>query len=302
MTRGPWLMSGGVDRGLPEEQVVVEAGVPIAAVGVEDPEIRPPARRPEAVPGNHHLGPLADDVAAEPDPGASGELEPEPDRFGEGAGDARGETGRLEDDEEAARATGERGKPMETIRDGGGAGRSVRAGREIDEEEVDRPALEERAGHREALVERDGGHDDEPLEPDAAGDGLDGIEAPGEVEPRDDRALGLRLRGEAEGDRRLARGVVAADGEARAPRNAARAEDRVEGGEPGREDAVLGGRDDARGPFRLIGERHRRKGPDDLATPARSCRSPAGLETRESGRHVSSGGRHQVQNHRTDVL
>jgi len=80
MVLGP----GKVDRGgssrkrVGEEVGATEAGVALAAVGVEDPELRPPARRTEAVPRDHHLRPLADDVATEADPAAPGELEPEP--------------------------------------------------------------------------------------------------------------------------------------------------------------------------------------------------------------------------------
>ena len=60
-----------------EELVAAEAGVALAAVGVEDPQLRPPPRRAETVPGDHHLRPLTDDVAAEADPAAPGELQAE---------------------------------------------------------------------------------------------------------------------------------------------------------------------------------------------------------------------------------
>ena len=55
-----------------EEVRAAETAVPLAALGVEDPELRPSPRRPVAAPGDERLGPLADDVAAEPDPGPPG--------------------------------------------------------------------------------------------------------------------------------------------------------------------------------------------------------------------------------------
>ena len=63
---------GNGDEVVAEEVRAAEAAIPLPALGVEDPELRPPPRRPEAAPGDDHLGPLADDVATEPDPGSSG--------------------------------------------------------------------------------------------------------------------------------------------------------------------------------------------------------------------------------------
>ena len=64
---------------------------------------------------------------------------------------------------------------------------------------------------------------------------------------------------------------------------AARSEDRVERGEPGVDDP-------------LAGERHRRRlGCQRKRTEdPRSCRTPASLEARERGVHISSGGRHRT--------
>ena len=69
------------DGYLPEERLAAEAVVALAALRVEDPELGPPARRPETVAGDAHLDPLADDVAAEADPGLTGELEMEAGRL-----------------------------------------------------------------------------------------------------------------------------------------------------------------------------------------------------------------------------
>ena len=79
---------------------MAETAVPLATLGVEDPELCSSPRRPVAAAGDERLGPLADDVAAEPDPGPPGQLQAEPGRFGDGTGQATGETGRLQHDEQ----------------------------------------------------------------------------------------------------------------------------------------------------------------------------------------------------------
>ncbi len=266
-----------------------EAGVTFAAVGVEDPQVCPPARRAEAVPGDHHLGPLPDDVAAEPDPGPAGELETETRRFPDRARDRCLEPGRLEDDEERPRPAGESAQPVEAVGHGGRADGPIGAERQVDEEEVDRSALEERAGHREALVEGRGGEHDEPLGTDAPSDGLDRIERPGDVEPGYDRTVGLGLGRKPERKGRLARRVVAPEGEAGAPRHAA-GKDRIERREAGPDD-VLARRS---GCWGEVGRRYGDKRADDLAdhlvTPPWSCRTPARLEGGESGRDVRGAG------------
>ena len=58
-----------------EERLTPEAGISATAFGVEDPQLGPAARRPEPVPADDHLGPLADHVPAEPDPRPTGKLE-----------------------------------------------------------------------------------------------------------------------------------------------------------------------------------------------------------------------------------
>ena len=105
-----------MDGGLDEEAVGGEAGIALVAVGVEDPEVGPPPRRAEAVPGDHRLRPLADDVASEPDPRPSGELESEAGRLRDGRPEGAGSAGWLEEDEQRARPPGERGEAMESIR------------------------------------------------------------------------------------------------------------------------------------------------------------------------------------------
>ena len=94
-----------------------ETGVPFAALGVEDPERRPPPRRAVAVVRDERLGALADDVAAQADPRPAGQLEPDAGRLVDRGREAAGESGRIEDQEQRLRAPGERGESMESIGD-----------------------------------------------------------------------------------------------------------------------------------------------------------------------------------------
>ena len=62
-------IGGLVYGGLVHQQGVPgETRVPLAALGVEDPERRPSPRRPVAVVGHERLGPVSHDIAPEPDP------------------------------------------------------------------------------------------------------------------------------------------------------------------------------------------------------------------------------------------
>ena len=145
---------------------------------------------------------MADDVPPEADPRAAGELETEPGRFGDRGRETGGQPGRLDRDEERLRPAGE---PRETADPLGDLclGRADRRTRwKIDDEDVDRAAGEEDPGDRQALVERVGGQDDEPVETNPACGGLDRIERPGEVQPSDDRAVDLGFGDEPQGERR----------------------------------------------------------------------------------------------------
>jgi len=280
--------AGGGGR-IVEEVRAAEARVALAALGVEDPELRPPPRRAEPVAGDGHLRLLANDVASKPDPRPAGELEAEAGRFRDGGREAGGEARRLEGHEQRLRPTGEGREAAQPVGDLRGGRAGVRARRQVDDEQVDRSAGEQRPGDREALVERVRRQDHEPVEPNAASDGLDRVEGAGKVQPGDDRAIGLGLRGEAEGERRLARAGVAAEGDAGAPGQPAGAEDRVERGEAGPDDPLDAGPRRLRGSLVLVRQRRRRQRPDD----PRSCRSPARLEGRQSRRHIRGEGRHR---------
>jgi hypothetical protein len=245
---------------------------------------------------------LADDVAPESNPRSPGELETNAGRLGHGGRQAGSQTRRLEGHEKRLRAAGEGGEAAQPIGDTGGGRAGVRSQREIDDEEVDRPAGKERGGDRQALVDRLRGQDDEPVEPDAAGRGLDRIEGASQIEPGDDRPVDLGLRRQPESEGRLAGAGVTTECDARAARQAARPENRVEYRKAGPDDplhAMTGGQRRLMGEWpiggeclvglRLVGQRHRRQGPDDpragrglLSGDPRSCRAPACLEGRQS--------------------
>jgi hypothetical protein len=275
---------------------VAEAGVTLATLRVEDAEGRPTPRRPVAIPRDQRLRSLPDDIASKPDPRAPGELEAEPGRFGDGGGQAATEARRFEHDEERLRAPGECGQPAEPV---GDPGRAIRGGQpatgQIEDEQVDQAPGQQGATDREPLIEGLRGDDDEPLQVDAAGDGLDRVEAAREVEPGDDGALGLGFRREPQDERRPAARAVAADRDTRRTRQATRSQDGVERREPGVDDAVV--RVGAGlVPWPDVGEWHQgrfgrqRKRPDD----PRSCGTPAGPEARDSGVHFGARGRHRM--------
>ncbi len=292
-------MAGGVV----EEACPAQAGVAFPTVRVENPELGPATRRPEAVARHGHRRSLADDVSPEPDPGLPLELEPQPRRLGHRSRETRRQPRRLEDDEQRAGAPGKCRETPEPIRQVGP--RPCRRGlatRQIDDEKVHRSPGKERARDRQALVEGLGIDEEEPLELDAAGDGLDRIEAPGEVEPGDDRTGRLGLGGEPEREGRLARRSGPPQGHAGSPRQPAGTEDRVECGEACRDDPPVGevwlGREV--GLDGLPGGPRRCGGEGERAADG-SCGTPSRLERREGLGHVP-GGAHQAVDIRTCVI
>lgn len=117
--RGGWIgRPGGVCELVHQELVLAEAGVTLAAIRIEDPERRPTTWRAIAVTGHHGLRPLADDVAPQPDPRPSGELQPEGGGLSHGVGQVPGATGWLEDDERGLRPAGKGRQAAEAIGDG----------------------------------------------------------------------------------------------------------------------------------------------------------------------------------------
>ena len=210
---------------------------------------------------------------------------PLPDRGGHRAGEPRW----FEDEEGDPGPAGQGGEPAEPIGEPRGA---LGTGWQVDDEEVHGPARQERSGHREALIRLGRREDDEPFRPDPAGHGLDRIEGIGEVQPGDDGAARLGLRGEPQGDRRPPAGEVAAQGEAHAARQAAGPEDGVERREAGgvdaggiRGDAGSGRvRPDIRQHWsryereRTLRQRRQRQGPDHLADGGAARPRPSAIE------------------------
>lgn len=277
---------------------MAETAVPLATLGVQDPELRSSARRPVAAAGHERLGPLADHVAPEPDPAASLELETKAGRFGDSGRERRHQARRFEGDQERFGPSGEAGQATESLGDLGRGRAGVRARREVDHEDVDRSPGEEHPGDRQALVEGLGGQDDEPVEPDAAGGSLDRIEGSSKVQPGDDRAVGLGLGDEPEGESRGARRRSAAQRHAGGARQSARADDRVESREAGPDDPLDASSRLVRGRRNELGwvvgrlGRERRRG--QRSDHPRSCGTPPRLERRESSRDVRGEACHRT--------
>ena len=164
--------------------------------------------------------------------------------------------------------------------------------REVEDEEVDRPRLEERPRHRERLVDGARDEDREPLQAHAAGHRLHGIQAPGEVHPGDEGAAGLGLRDRPQGEGRRAAGPAAPEDDRPGPREAAGREQRVELREAGGDAPV-----DA--PLRLAGElpgrgRGRRMGAagqGDQRRPGRGRDAPGSPGSRGALRERPRGAR-----------
>jgi hypothetical protein len=231
---GRALRSGQLNRPRVQEVLAAEAGVALAAVRVEDPEGCSPPGWTGPVAGDDHLRSLADHVPSEADPRSTGQLEPDPSGFGDRGRDAGDEPRWLEHDQGDPGPASQRREPAEAV---GNARGSLDPRREVDDEEVHGPAGEERTGDREPLVRVLRGEDDEPLQLDSAGDGLDRIEGCREVHPGHDRAGRLGFRDEAQSERRPAAREVTSERETHPARQATGAEDRVEIREAGREDA-----------------------------------------------------------------
>jgi len=279
---------------------VAETAIPLATLGVEDPELGPSPRRPIAAAGHERLGPLADDVPAEPDPRPPRQLQPQAGRFGDCGREPEGQPGWLEGDEKGLRPPSEPGQATQPLGDLGGSRPHVRVGREVDDEDVDRAPGEEHPGDREALVEGNGGQDDEPVEPDTAIGGLDRIERPGEVQPGDDRTIRLGLGDEPEREGRGAGARRAPEGDAGAPGEPAGPDDRVEGREAGPDDPLDASSRLARRSREgselgwVVGRLGRKRRRGQRTHDPRSCRAPPRLEGRQSRRHVRREAGHRT--------
>jgi hypothetical protein len=310
---GPALRLGQLNRPTTQKVLAPEAGVTRPSIGVQDPEGRPPAGWTGAIARDDHLRSLADHVPAEPDPRSTGQLQPDAGRLADRGADTAPrielatalEARRLEHHERDAGTACERGEAPESIGESrlhaalpGAGHRPGQPCRQVDDEEVHRPARQERAGDREAFLGLARGQDDQPLRLDPASDGLDGIESLRQVQPGDDGAGSLCLRRESQRERGPPARGVTPQGHAHPPGETPRTEDRIELREPGREDPIsvrLPARGTSRIPIIRRLERHGCKRADDIAgipgrgrTPARSKRRQGRVEVRRRGRHTRS--------------
>jgi len=285
-------IGGLVYGGLVHQQGVPgKTRVPLAALGVEDPERRPAPGRPVAVVGHERFGPLPDDVASEPDPGPARQLEPDAGRFGDGRREATAQSGRIEDQQQRLGTPRERREPMQPVADPRRlVGPCQPATRQVEDEQVDRAAGEQAPRDRQALVETGRRDDDEPFEVDATGDRFDRVETARQVEPGDDRSLGLRLGDDPQAQRRPPARALSPDRDAGRLRQTARAEDRIECRETRPDDTVVGPGIVTWSLVWLGRDRRQRQCADDT----RSCGTPPGPEARDGGVHITPTGRHET--------
>ncbi len=299
-------------RVVAEQVLAAEAGVAWASVRVQDPEGRSPAGWTGAIARDDHLRSLADHVPAEPDPRSTGQLQSDTGRLADRGADAglrfelaaALEAGRLQHHERDAGAARERGKAPQSIGESrlranhapASAGYGLgQAGGQVDDEEVHRPARQERAGDRQALLGFRGGQHDQPLRLDPASDGLDRIQGLGQVQPGHDGSGRLRLRGKSQRERGPPARGIAPQRHAHPPGQAAGTEDRIKLREPRRKDPIrvwlpAGGTTRIHVTGRL--QRHRCERTDNLTgIPGRS-RAPARSKGRERRVQVRRGSRH----------
>jgi hypothetical protein len=94
-----------------------------------------------AVVRHERLGPLPDDVTAEPDPRPAGKLEPDAGRLGDRGRQATGESRRVEDQQQRLRSTSQRGQSMQSIADPCRlVGPCQSTAGQVEDEQVDRSA------------------------------------------------------------------------------------------------------------------------------------------------------------------
>ena len=310
-----------------------QAGVPGAALRVQDLQGGAATGRAVPVAGHLHGAPLPDDVPAQADPARAAQLQAEAARLLHRGGEAPAEAGGLQHDQERARPACQRGEPAQPVPHPLPGHRRIPALGQVHDQQVHGPGGQQRAREGERLLEVHRRQDHQPLRADTARDGLHGIEGTGEVQPRDDRPAGLRLRGGPQRDRRPARGRGPAQRDRGGTRQPARTEDGVQRREPRGDDAAVGvrgrgpgaARDDGREGrgregVRLGGRvgctgrcrdriRHRHRRPREgalgrqhqVSSAPWSGRAPAGLEGGECLGDVGCGS-HRTSNNRTSVL
>jgi hypothetical protein len=275
-----------------------QAGISRTAVRVEDPQVHRSAGRRVSISRDPGSGQLADHVPAQPDPGSPAQLELESGRLLDRRGNRARQTGRLDDDQLDLRPTGDGRQPVNSIAQLGSGGLPFRGpngpDRQVQQQKIYGPVLKEHGRHRQRLFQRIRGQDHEPLQPDASGDCLHGIQAPGQIQVRGNPAgrLGLRDRLESQGG--LAAGAVSLEGYSCGLGQPAQAEDRIQRPESRGDGSLVRGDGGPKGrSLRLLidprSDRQRTLdfAPDlaatDRSAPARSRPSKASTEGVESG-------------------
>lgn len=235
----PWagVLPASLARGVEEAR---HAGCPLAIVEVADLQLGLPARRSVAVLGHGHRGALPDDVPPETDPAGPPEFETQAGRFGEGAVERGRQGGRLQYEQLHADAPGMGGEAAQQRFMGRGQAR-----RQVQDQQVHRPARDERAGEAQSLLRVGRAEHHEPAQVHAARRRLQRIEGAAEIQPGDDAAGRLGRGHAAQRERRLARRGVATERGRGSSRQAADAEDGIERREAGGHH--LGVRDRAKG-------------------------------------------------------
>jgi hypothetical protein len=273
-----------------KQVLTAEAGVALAAVGIQDPKAGSPPWWAGPIAGDDHLRSLADDVAPEPDPRSTGKLEPDARRLRDGGRETgrRRRARRLEHDEADPGTSREGGQAAEAIGESRARASLIprptraQACGQVDDQQVDRSTSQQGARDREPLLRIGRGEHDEPLGPDSARDRLHGIERRGEIQPGDDRARGLGLGDQPQGERRPPARGIAPERQAHPAWDATWPEDGIELREAGGEDPIR-----VRLPLDLAAgrlERHGRERPDDLGSRGAPARSEGRQGRREVGR------------------
>ncbi len=137
-----------------------------------------------AITGDPCLRQLAHHLPAKPDPATPAKLQPKPGSLLDSRPERGRRPGRQEDDQESTCPPGERGQAGQLIsragHRGSGPGRwpPYRDRRQVQDDHVHRPGLEERTGHRERLAGPVRDEDGQPFESHPASHGLNRIQAP----------------------------------------------------------------------------------------------------------------------------
>ena len=211
-------------RALSQQLAPGQAGIAQPALRVQDPQLRRPPGRPEAIPRHADLCPLPHHVSPQPDPRPPAQLQPQRGDLGQGAGQG-GPAG------PAARARAAGRRPSEPAPPAGRSRSRQRRGRYPGSHPGPGTAgpaaagppsvLEEHRRHRQRLLERARRQDDQPVQLHAPGHGLDRIQAPGQVQVGGYPARGLGLGDGPQRQRGLAAGAVAVEGRGRGARQPA---------------------------------------------------------------------------------